>query len=217
MAFSIIILALSLSLDALGVGIAYGLRKVRIPFLSTACICMFSILYSGIAVYFGKYLSLFIPQKAGNIIGTLILLFMGCWIIVQGLLKTINSNISKVDEKDKKDTIIKVVIKSLGITIQVLRNPTECDFDKSGTIDLRESLLLGLALSIDAIGVGIGGALSGFHSMYIPLAVGLFQLVFLSMGKYLGRKMSTFEKVNERVMAIIPGVLLIILALIKIY
>lgn len=190
MFFSICILAISLSLDALGVGIAYGLRKVKIPLLSTVCICMFSIFYSGMAIYFGKYLYSIIPERVSKLIGILILLIMGCWIILQGLIKNKDENIEnediekiKIDIKDKENTennldtgsnlnitnkthikneeLLKIAIKSLGITIQVLRDPSNCDIDKSGIIDVKESLLLGLALSVDAIGVGIGSAAFG--------------------------------------------------------
>jgi len=246
MVFTICILALSLSLDALGVGITYGLRKVRIPLLSKICICMFSILYSGAAIYFGKYISSIIPSSLSKKIGIFILLIMGCWIILQGLIKNKGENIEnediekiKIDIKDeentennlytgsnlnttnkthiKNDELLKIAIKSLGITIQVLRNPTECDIDKSGIIDVKESILLGLALSVDAIGVGIGSALSGYHSALIPFIVGLFQLILLCVGTYLGKRITDMKKINDKVIAVVPGVLLIILAIVRIY
>ncbi|HOJ10044.1 MAG TPA: sporulation membrane protein YtaF [Clostridiales bacterium] len=232
MVSTICILALSLSLDALGVGIAYGLRKIKIPVLSAVFICMFSILYSGASVYFGKYISSIIPPGISKLIGIFILLLMGCWIIIHGLIENKSMDISKsdVDIKANKyiknnlnildikdETLIKVAIKSLGITIQVIRNPSECDIDKSGTIDVKESILLGLALSLDAIGVGIGSALSGYYSAFLPLAVGLFQLVLLFVGTFLGKRITAMEKFNQKIITIVPGILLIILAIIRIY
>lgn len=230
MVFSICILALSLSIDALGVGMTYGLRKVKIPLLSAIIICMFSILYSGAAIFLGKYLSYTIPPKISKLLGIIILIIMGCWIILQSLIKNKGKdtlemgnndqyNHDKMNSRDK--TLLKIVIKSLGITIQVLRNPSECDIDKSGIIDIKESLLLGLALSVDAVGVGIGSALSGFHSSIIPFAVGLFQMVLLRLGtcigNRLGENLADTGKVKEKFMAIIPGILLIILAIIRTY
>jgi putative Mn2+ efflux pump MntP len=246
MVFSICILAISLSLDALGVGIAYGLRKIKIPLLSIVFICMLSILYSAMAIYFGKYLYSIIPPKVSKLIGIFILLIMGCWIILQGLIKNKSTDIEdeaiekiEIDIKDeenidnnldtgsnlnitkkthiKNEELLKIAIKSLGITIQVLRDPSNCDIDKSGIIDLKESLLLGLALSVDAIGVGIGSALSGYHSVFLPFTVGLFQLILLYVGTYLGKRITAMGKFKEKVIAVAPGILLIVLAIIRIY
>jgi putative sporulation protein YtaF len=143
------------------------------------------------------------------LLGISILGLMGIWIIIQALLRDATNS-------SQNETLWKLAIKSLGITIQVIRNPMEFDIDKSGAIDTPESLLLGLALSVDAIGVGIGSALTGFYSPIIPFAIGFFQMVFLYIGTYLGDKVTMLNKINKKVLALLPGVLLIFLALIRI-
>lgn len=216
MVFSVFILAVSLSLDALGVGLVYGLRQIKIPLIPKIVICLLSILYSGFALMIGKSLAYFIPPFGAKLIGVSILTLMGLWIILQALLKRRDedkrSNLNKKADK----TLFKVVIKSLGITVQVVRNPTKGDIDESGVIDIFEALLLGLALSVDAIGVGIGSALTGFHSMIIPFAVGLFQLGFLFIGTYLGEKVAPVGKINKKFFSLVPGILMISLAIARI-
>ena len=54
MVFSIFLIAISLSLDAFGVGITYGIRNVRIPLVSKMVICFMSVLYSGLALIAGS-------------------------------------------------------------------------------------------------------------------------------------------------------------------
>ncbi len=210
MIFSLIVLAISLSIDALGVGLVYGLKKVRIPLSSKLVICLFSIIYAGLAIVVGKAFSYILPPIFAKILGITILSLMGIWIILQALLKD-------AAEKSTKPTLWEVAIKSLGITIQVIRNPMEFDFDKSGAIDTPESLLLGLALSVDAIGVGIGSALTGFYSPSIPFAIGIFQLIFLYMGTFLGQKVCLLQRINQKILSILPGILLIFLAIIRLY
>ena len=217
MFFSIIILAVSLSLDALGAGVSYGLRKIKIPLIPKLFICFFSILYSGAALALGKSLSAVLPPYFSKLIGITILGLMGIWIITQALLKNDGEDESRVDCICDDKTLFKIVIKSLGISVHVIRNPLEGDIDRSGFIDIPESLLLGLALSVDAIGVGIGSALSGFHSMFIPFTVGLFQLAFLYAGTYFGEKFSMIKNLNRKVLSLLPGILLICLAIIRIY
>jgi putative Mn2+ efflux pump MntP len=244
MFFSIMILAISLSLDALGVGIVYGFRRVKIPLSSKLIICFFSILYSGLAIIIGKSLSTLIPQFA-KLCGVTILILMGVWIITQALFKNKaghsggndnpdnNTNLS-LFPNNKPDpppnpcyqagafeqevrTLCKIAIKSLGITIHIFRDPLEFDVDRSGIISTSESFLLGLALSVDAIGVGIGSGLMGFHSGWIPIAIGAFQMVFLYAGAFLGQKWAAVFTINEKLLAILPGTLLIVLALIRIF
>jgi putative sporulation protein YtaF len=209
MIVSIVILAISLSLDALGVGIVYGLKRIKIPFTSKLLICVFSIIYAGMALIFGKALSIILAPFFAKLLGIIVLVLMGIWIIIQALLKEGSDN-------STEQTLWKIVIKSLGITIQVIRNPIEFDIDKSGAIDTPESLLLGLALSVDAIGVGIGSALTGFYSPLIPFAIGLFQMFFLYIGTYLGEKVNLPNRISKKALSLLPGILLIILALIRI-
>jgi putative sporulation protein YtaF len=225
MIFSVSILAISLSLDALGVGVVYGLRKIKIPLLPKLIICLFSMLYSGGALAAGKTLSALLPNYVSKMIGIVILITMGVWIIIQAILKKDDLDTQEAGSCstleatscDINQALFKFSIKSLGITIQVIRNPMDGDIDKSGIIDIKESLLLGLALSVDAIGVGIGSALAGFSSLAIPFAVGIFQLAFLFAGTYMGEKFAAFEKLNKKVFAFLPGILLIVLAIIRIY
>ncbi|MCL6589799.1 MAG: sporulation membrane protein YtaF [Firmicutes bacterium] len=222
MAFSVLLLALSLSLDALGVGLVYGLRKIKIPFPAKLTICLFSILYSGLALALGSSLARAIEPFYAKLTGTIILILMGAWIIIQNL----NGNGKKIAAASEDEslaiphpadqTLLKIVIKSLGITIHVVRNPIEIDINHSGIIDFGESLLLGLALSVDAIGAGIGSGLAGFSPFWLPLVIGLFQMGFLFTGGYLGKKCVPVLDCNSKVLSILPGVILIIVALIRI-
>ncbi|MCX7711731.1 MAG: sporulation membrane protein YtaF [Clostridia bacterium] len=217
MLFSIAILAISLSLDALGVGIAYGLRGVKIPIFPKLVICAFSILYSFLAIIAGKSMSSIFSAWTSKLIGILILGLMGSWILLQSFLSKDAPKEAKQITRQTHETLFKFVIKSLGITIQVIKNPVQGDIDQSGVIDFSEAVLLGLALSVDAIGVGIGCAFTGFSSMYIPLAIGLFQLAFLYMGTFAGGKFKLMEAVNGKMISMIPGLLLIFLAILRIY
>lgn len=211
MTLTIILLAVSLSTDALGVGTVYGLRRIRIPLPSKLFICFFSIVYSAIAQALGKTLGNILTKDLSGLIGVGILFFMGIWVILQAILGKNDAPAKK--KVSKTGTLLEIAIKSLGITIQIIKNPIEVDLDKSGTIDLRESILLGFALSLDAIGVGIASALAGYQSILIPFVVGLFQLIFLYIGLFVGNRITSYGRGNKKVISIIPGVLLIMLGL----
>jgi putative sporulation protein YtaF len=212
MVLTIAALAISLSLDSFGVGIAYGMRKVNIPLVSKLMICFFSILYSGMAIAFGGFLCTALPPAVSKAAGISILAGMGVYILVQALRKTETAPAAAGDagaaEAQAK--------KTPGGTMRVLKDPEEGDLDRSGVIDIRESLLLGLALSIDAIGVGIGSSLAGLGSAVIPFAIGLCQLLFLYAGIFLGRKAAGLGRLNKKAVSLAPGLLLLTLALLRI-
>ena len=212
MVLSVIVLSVSLSLDALFVGFAYGLNGTHIPLRSKLVICLFSILYSGIAVFAGSALARFLPPFVGRLIGALLLAFIGAGMIIKAILR--NKSSQKTDEESDQ-TLFKWMIKPLNITIQILRNPDAGDVDRSGIIDIKEAVLVGSALSIDAIGVGVGSALAGLSSWYIPLAVGLTQLIFLSGGLLAGKHLEIFRRLDERYTSIIPGAFLIVLSFLR--
>ncbi len=220
--FSIIILAIALSLDALGFGLVYGLRQIRIPLSSKIIICFCSILYSQIALILGNLLLTSANQTLAKIVGIGILAGMGLFIILQNTFKDTppkkglkDPNAAVKLPKGKETTLFQIALKSLGITIQIIRNPAEFDRDRSGRIDAKESLLLGLALSLDAIGTGVGSALTGLFTPLIPLTIGFFQMLFLSVGTYLGFRFCQLKNFNEKIFGIISGILLLCLALIR--
>ena len=214
MFLSVILLAISLSIDALGVGLIYGIRKIELPLPAKLIICFLSIVYTSIALVFGNFLAANLASAVAKLFGSLILILMGSWILLQSICQPKRQSGDGANLQVKPQ-LYQLVIKSLGITIQVIRNPVDFDIDRSGSIDLRESLLLGLGLSVDAIGVGIGCALLSFNSYMIPVAVGLFQLCFLYLGSYIGTRFVDYFQEQEKWLSFLPGIILILMALLR--
>lgn len=178
MFFSILLLAISLSIDAFGLGIAYGLRKIKFPIISMIIICLFSFFYSTLALFAGQYISCIISTNVSKYIGISILFSMGLWII---------------------------------------RNPLDVDINDSGCLHIKESILLSLALSIDSIGVGVASALSGLISLLVPLFTGIFQFLFLLIGTTLGKKLLHPSFKNKKILSILPGLILILFAILRLF
>lgn len=205
----ICILSIAVSLDALGVGLAYGMKKIKIPIQYKLIMAAFSILYTSIAVSIGNVVVRFLPPFVTNLIGSAILFGMGIWLLLQGILKKPETEAKEIPECK---TVFEWMIKSLGITIQITRNPVSGDVDHSGCIDLKESLLIGSALSLDILGVGLGCAMIGLNIWIIPFTVAAAQLLFLSCGLSLGK---TLAKRNMRWLDFAPGIILILIAILR--
>lgn len=204
---SLLLLAVAISLDGLGTGFAYGLRKMRIPFKSIMIIACCTALSLGIAMLFGQFIQSFLSPLAASRIGGMILIIIGSWIIFQFFRSEIEH--SGAHEKFEFNW----EIKSLGIVIHILKKPTRADFDSSGTITGLEAIMLGAALSLDAFGVGIGAAMLGFSPLLLSGAAALSGVLFLSAGLALGKLFSHMKAMQK--ITFFPGLLLILIGILK--
>jgi putative sporulation protein YtaF len=180
MLFTFLII-LAISIDSFCIGIAYGLKKLIIPIKSIIVINIFCILFFGISVIFGKILLIFININVAAILSTTIMITLGIWFYIQIL---INDKYNNIEVKLIKN----IRIKSLGIVINILKEPTSADIDISGVIDSKEACYLGIALSLDSLAVGVGASLTGLVNLPISLLL-LFIMNFLliTLGVSIGK------------------------------
>lgn len=201
-----LILALSASIDSLGIGITYGFRNTKISFASKIILFIISVIITYLSLLFGNIINNILPNNITMLFAGLLLIIMGIWIIYQAINK-VDSNYDKCTKVEPK--IYNFFIKFLGITIQIIRNPISSDLDNSKKIDWKEALYLGIALSIDSVCIGICSSIIGYSSIILPFLVALFQLLFLLFGNVLGKKVSSISKIPENIWNVFSGVLLI--------
>lgn len=205
-----IILAMSLSMDALGIGISYGLRGVKVPNLPRIIISFISLLFTAVAIGIGNVIVLFLPDYLAKLIGSGMLIVLGAVVIIQACLKN-----KKSDDSDKEKGSYSLNLKPFGIIIKIIREPMSCTKEKSSTVGIKESIYMGVALSIDSFGAGISSAVSGVNNFFVPVMVGLCQFIFLSFGIFCGQKLTLFRNIDSKVFIILSGLLLIILAIVR--
>ena len=211
------LLAISSSIDSLGIGITYGIKNTKITFKAKIVLFFIALVISIISIWFGNILKYILPDFITHYLGSIILISMGIFICFQSLKKS-KKNISSSNIKNIniEETICSIFIKFLGITIKIIKNPSFSDLDKSNTIDAKEALFLGLALSLDSFCIGIGFSIMNLSSVLFPLLVSFFQLFFLSLGNSLGQKIYNFSNLPDNIWSIISGILLIIIGFFRI-
>jgi putative sporulation protein YtaF len=207
--FSLLLLAFAVSLDSFSTGLTYGLRKVKIPLksISIISICSASSLLAAMMVG-GAIQSFITPVWAGRI-GGLILVAIGAAVLYQFFRPEKAAEQQPPEEK----TLINFEIKSIGLVIQILRRPLTADFDRSGTITGIEAFMLGIALSLDAFGAGIGAALLDFSPLLLAVAILCMSFIFLSSGLRMGQFFSHLKWVQR--VSFLPGVLLILIGILR--
>lgn len=205
MLLSYIILALSVSIDSFGIGITYGIRNTKICRSAKIILFMISIIVTSLSIKLGILLDNCFPHIVTKLIGACFLILMGLWIIYQALGPKKDVTLVKAPTP----TVYKFMIKFLGITVQIIRNPIFSDLDSSKKIDWKEAIYLGICLSIDSICIGICSSMIGYQSYLLAILVALFQLVFLSLGRLIGEKLFYIFNIPENIWSTLSGVFLI--------
>ena len=201
--WSIIVFSVALSLDGFGVGLAYGLRKIRIPLPSFLVICLSSATAVAFSMLLGRFIASCVSGEAAELIGAFSLIAVGTWILLQNFVRNIMP----------ASVVYQMSVPGLGIMIKILKEPEEADLDQSGEISIKEAFFLGMALAMDALGAGFGAAMSGFSPLLTILFVALAKLILVAGGLFLGNQYS-LEKVKGEA-SLVPGGIIIFLGLKK--
>lgn len=211
-----LLMAVALSLDGLGVGLAYGLRRIRLPLSSLIVIALCTVFAMGISMLFGSWVTLWLRFILARSLGASILLALGIFQLARAIWNRKQETfpqavpaIAVVHPINVPKPVFKVQLNFLGLVIQVLRTPHIADVDGSGGISLRESLLLGSALAMDAFASGIGAAMAGMTLSVIGI-VALTQIIMLRLGQKMAGKIPDNWTAKAEYL---PGAVLILIGL----
>ena len=190
MLFSLL-LAFSLSLDALGIGLSYGLRSIRFRPSALLLLTIEAFLMMELFLFAGRRLAAVFPAHLAARFSPMLLLFFGVWLCLQGM-----------GQGKRKET-------------SPLHSPSLCDKNASSLIEPREALLLGLLLSVDSFAIGLSAAAGRINVTLLPLCSALFQTFFLALGEKCGTRLSLSPAPKESLWSLLSGGILILLAVIQ--
>lgn len=176
-------LSVSLSMDALGIGVSYAGKRITLTWGSRIIIGIISALAMFLSIQLGLLFDQLFPPEVMKIVGISILFLIGAGFI-RGSLDT--------------------------------HEQSSYDFDDSSSIDWYEAVLLGVALSADSISTGIAVSVLGLSSIWVPILVGVMQVLFLWLGQKVVCKSCILCKCNPKVCGIFSGILLFVVALLRI-
>ena len=180
-------LALSSSIDSLGIGITYGIKNMKISFLSKLILFIISIIISYFSIFIGSWLNDFFSLSFSSFLGACFLIIIGFGVIIKTIFENTNSKNNYYD------------------------------FDYSNFIDTKEAIFLGLALSLDSFGIGISFSLGAYNCFFFPIFISCFQFLFLSFGTFLGKKINNISKIPDFLSGILSGFLIILIGLYKMF
>jgi putative sporulation protein YtaF len=190
---SLLLVSLAISMDSVSVGLTYGLRNMKMPFLSLVVVsaCSFTVVYG--VMLAGSSLVIWLTPENGRMLGAAVLIGMGLFTLWRMFATSPAPDPSPREPADEEATAqaeqerkVLSQIRAFGVIIQILRDPSRADADRSGHIIGWEAVMLGLALSLDAFGAGISLTFLGYPPLLVSLCIAVMSSLLLRTGIALG-------------------------------
>lgn len=204
--YSLIILAIGVSVDGFWSGFSYGMRKIRITISSLLTIGFCSFLGSYLSMSLGKSMMTHLSIKGATWAGAVLIICIGIWAIKEGynqkkqLKKLALEAENEVIDLDEEVTVSKNPFKFL---IQVLADPLKADLDKSGTMSIFEAIIIGIAVTMDAAVAAFAAAVAGFNPIWTPITIGITHIILVGSGNFLALK-TLLNKIADK-LVFLPG------------
>lgn len=185
---SLVLLALAVSLDSLMAGLLYGLRGLRLPWEAAAIVSLATGLLLAASMGAGGMVANWLPPALAHRVGAAILALTGVWITFQTVRSRPGAEPAARD-RAPLHRVWRLRLGSVGIVVEILREPAAADLDRSGHINPQEALLLGVALALDSTAAGLGAAMTGFSPLGLPVAAACATFALLTAGSRLARRL----------------------------
>lgn len=173
----------SVSLDGFTIGCSYGIRNLRSTIFTNIIAAVICATASALAIFFGSFVLIFIPPEFCTYLGMALLICLGSYTVIKGLLIKKNDSVPNFERK----------------------------------MNLKESTVISLAVSIDAFSAGLGYAMMGHTSWLIPLGVGVFHSLFISLGIGFSRRAIRYFNLSKRLLTVVSGLIIICVALSRLF
>ncbi|CAM3965073.1 sporulation membrane protein YtaF [Alicyclobacillus pomorum] len=173
---TIVAIAVASNLDNAGVGIAYGARGITISWVANALIAGISGAATYLAGAVGDTMTQYVEPRYAILTGGTVMLLVGIWVLLEPWRRRCPKRSS-----DKSQSTQNVVTR-------ILQDPVEADFDRSQTISIKEALVLGIALALNALAGGFDAGAVHIGVLETALAVAVCSYLLLGISAYLGRK-----------------------------
>lgn len=202
-----LLFSLALSFDSLATFFGYGLTKIKVSFKAIFIISLLNTLTLAIGITLGYLLSSFITNSLTKYISFALLFLVG-------LIKLIAEFIKTWLEKKINQSASVIKIFNFKLLFKVALDPSFADLNDDKLLSLKEALLIGIVLSIDSLGVGLGSGMNISYPYFLIIFAFLIGLLFSYIGNILGKKFSRKIKIN---LSWLSGLLLILLAFLKLF
>ncbi len=151
------------NLDNLGVGVALGIRGTRVGAVANVIVAGITMAATAGAVMCGHLLAKLLPSGVTARVGPLIIIAMGLATLLTSAHRPRLLRTARAPRGGR-------------------RQPRDLD----GVVSWREAIVLGVALSMNNLGTGVGAGVSGVPALATTASAGLLSLACVGGGSHLG-------------------------------
>lgn len=169
----IFLFAISSNIDNLIVGVAMGVKKLKISIIGNLIIAFVSFIGTYLSMALGGILVSSLSRDLSNYIGGMFLIGAGTWSLISCSRKNVQSTKYSI---------------SLPSYNEYMENPEKADINQSGFIDVKESFILGLALALNNVGVGLGAGISRFDALLTSAFTFVLSIISFLAGFHMGKR-----------------------------
>ncbi len=192
---NILLLVIALSIDAFVAGFAYGVDKIRIPFLSMSVIGSFSAISLWISLLAGRGLLVGLSPGFARFISITLLFVVGLAKLFDGTIKCI------IRRKEPMEKHLDFHMFDFRFLLTVYADPNKADKDKGGILSAKEACSLGIALSIDSMAAGIGAGIAAAPILFPVILAFIMGASAIGLGVFLGCTLFIGFFVDRRIFA----------------
>lgn len=196
---SVLLFSLSFNLDNLVIGIAYGLKQIRIGIIENIIIAIITSIGTFLSMLIGSYITNLLPITFANKLGAGVIIILGIYFTIQSIIKFYSNNKTK-----------RLALKDI---YDMIDYAEKSDLDKSGDINIKEAIFVALGLTLNNLGTGIAASVTGVSISLTVFATFILSVILITFGESLGSHIigAFFGKYAP----LISGVLLIVFGLIE--
>lgn len=210
---SSLLFALSANIDTFIVGMSCGIKRDHISLLRNVVISLITLAGTVFSISAGLTLAPLLPAKAAQVSGSLILILLGLYYIIKFLIKQLKEH--------HREKLLK--ISALAAAELPESEKEEPTWDLKITelppgqrlLPMKDAVILGLALSVNNMGMGIGASITGVELLPTASLTIIISILFLALGNHVGE--STFFRTVRRFADPLSGLILIGLGIYEIF
>lgn len=180
--------SISANIDNIPIGLSYGVKKTHISILKNILICIITSIVTFLSMLIGQNISKFFDIKIANILGSILLIFLGIYPIAKNIFI-----------KEKNDRL----------------NENEKNILMNNDISIKELLLIIITLSLNNIAAGIAASITGVNIICTTICTFVFGTIFLYIGNNLGKRIN--NKLVEKYSELISSFILILIGVMELF
>jgi len=196
---SALLFSLSSNLDNVAIGIAYGIKKIKIGIIANLIIATVTSTGTFLSMSIGAYISNFLPHSIANGLGAGVIIVLGVYFITQSIIKFANNTKSK-----------ELALKNVTDMIEYAE---KSDSDSSGDINMKEALIVAFGLTFNNLGTGIAASITGVSIQFTVISTFILSILTIIFGEAVGTHV--LGKFLGKYAPLFSGILLIILGIIE--